>query len=221
MTVGHSQMDQAREMLIGFRAGEVLFQRYLRHLASRSLPRQRLEEENPILDWLGVWGGFFPQNPLTPEMVEGEHQRAVVEIGPFSRLIPGRPNSRSVDEPPSHPVPVCEGFGDGLPSLPVPVPGELENELPPLPVPVLEKLEDELPSLPPLPHFLNLLCLSGSAPDLQGSAADLHGLAEVSSGFYTACSEGPLHVSAGLLTSVARGGFWSRCCPSGLWVSPG
>ncbi|KAK5604118.1 hypothetical protein CRENBAI_023106 [Crenichthys baileyi] len=70
-------------------------------------------------------------------------------------------------------------------------------------------------------HFLNLLCIRGSAADLQGPAAHLHSLAECGSSFstalpsstagflftvlQTACSEGPQHVWAGLLTSVVGG----------------
>ncbi|KAK5610251.1 hypothetical protein CRENBAI_008357, partial [Crenichthys baileyi] len=155
--------------------GEKLFRCYLRLLTSRSLLWQRLEVANQILDWLEVWGGFFPHSPLTPEMVEGERQRAVAEIGPLFHLIPGGPDS--VGRLPPFLAPVLsstplstEGRRDAsapcltsgrqsslLPTpAPVPLPKEeLRVELPPHPAPVLEELEIELPPLPlPVPEAL-------------------------------------------------------------------
>ncbi|KAK5610943.1 hypothetical protein CRENBAI_024195 [Crenichthys baileyi] len=92
------------------------------------------------MDWLGVWGSFFPQSPLTLETVEGEQQRAIAKIGSLFRLIPGGPESMGRLPPLVTP--------DTIPD-PVPIPGPVlegsDGESPPLPVPVKEELEDELP----------------------------------------------------------------------------
>ncbi|KAK5611941.1 hypothetical protein CRENBAI_006301 [Crenichthys baileyi] len=226
-------MDQARERSIGFRAGEELerswrgageelFRRYSCLLSSRSSLWERLEVANMLLDWLEVWGGFFPQSPLTPGMVEIERERA--EIGPRERAastpegfedeppslpdpdpVPGPDPERSVDKPPSHPFPVHEGFGEGLPPFPVPVLGELENELPPLPLPFLEELEDELHPLPlPVLEQLELPPLpipvhkGGSATGLPGAFCTA--LPSSTAGFLVAdlligISKSPVHPS--------------------------
>ncbi|KAK5610549.1 hypothetical protein CRENBAI_003304 [Crenichthys baileyi] len=134
------------------------------------------------------------------------------------------------DEPPPLPVPTPEKFGDELPSLLVPVPEEFKDEGPRTNrLSFLfqrgwgtNRLQFGYPDFREGAgmHSLNLLSVSDSAAPLQGSAADLHSFAEGSSGFctallsstaslsvggiLTACSEGPLICSAGLLYTGSR-----------------
>ncbi|MEQ2204794.1 hypothetical protein XENOCAPTIV_018581 [Xenoophorus captivus] len=144
MTEGHSLMDQARRVLIGFKTREELFLSYSYLLISLSSPLQRLEMANQIMDWLELWGSFFPQSPLTFEIVEAERQRAMEEIGPLFHHIPGGPDSMGQLLSLLAPDPI---------QLPVPVPEEREDELSLFLVPVLEQLMDELPPLPvPVPE---------------------------------------------------------------------
>ncbi|MEQ2244673.1 hypothetical protein ILYODFUR_019657 [Ilyodon furcidens] len=144
MTEGHSLMDQARRVLIGFKTREELFLSYSHLLISLSSPLQRLEVANQIMDWLELWGSFFPQSPLTPEIVEAERQRAMEEIGPPFHHIPGGPDSMGQLPSLLAPDPI---------QLPVPAPEEREDELSLFLVPVLEQLMDELPPLPvPVPE---------------------------------------------------------------------
>ncbi|KAK5603332.1 hypothetical protein CRENBAI_009771 [Crenichthys baileyi] len=224
-------MDQARGMLIGFRAGEELFRRYSHLLASCSSSLQRLEVANQILDWLEIWGSFFPQSLLTSKMVEGERQRAVAEIGPFFHLIPGGPHF--ADRLPPLLVPVPEGFEDELLPLPVVAPEEPDEGLRPLLILVLggslrasclhflflspeellpflvlvrEEIENELPpSLEP-----ERICRRSTGLHLQSSAIDLQGFIEGSCGSCTAFqgstgAPSPLSSITGRRTGTSEG----------------
>ncbi|MEQ2198209.1 hypothetical protein XENOCAPTIV_009471 [Xenoophorus captivus] len=112
-----------------------------------------MEMANLLLDWLEVWGGFFPQSALTPGLVEIERQRTVTEIGTLFDLIPGGRDAVDRLPPFLAPVPAPEELVIEPPLLlvPIPAPKELKVEPPPLLVSVTkavpEGFEDELPSL--------------------------------------------------------------------------
>ncbi|MEQ2182786.1 hypothetical protein GOODEAATRI_025853 [Goodea atripinnis] len=81
MSEGTSLLDQVERLEMEF-SRQVVFAPP--HFSSS--PWRRLEVANQLRNWLEEWGRFFPQNPLTPETIETEHQRALAEILRGSRM---------------------------------------------------------------------------------------------------------------------------------------
>ncbi|KAK5606557.1 hypothetical protein CRENBAI_019077 [Crenichthys baileyi] len=164
MTEGTSVLDQTERLKSEFKKGEGIARLFSNLRTSPGSPWQRLEVANRRKDWLEEWRGFFPQNPLSHEIIEKECQRALAEIcSPIPRL-PASSSSRLTIEgsagtsaPASaerwsdvpDPVlgPILEGSEDEPSSHPVPAREGSGDRLPPLPVPALEEHDDGLPPL--------------------------------------------------------------------------
>ncbi|KAK5600808.1 hypothetical protein CRENBAI_009607 [Crenichthys baileyi] len=137
------------------------------------------------------WPGRLGEgDPLTHLTIETVWQRALAEIVPLFRLIPGDPDS--VDPVPG---PVPEGSEDDRSHILFP--------LMPMKGSGTDCLHFRFLSVRGTrTHCLHQLCLRGSAAGLQGSdaglqssAADLHGLAKGSSGFCTALQSSTMVLS--------------------------